>query len=161
MSLVARFLIALFAAASFGCSLDGPTASSSDLTVWCECPSPDGKLIATFYTISGGGAAGSVYDSASVRATDQPLDVNGPALTMSRGRGARLSWVDDRHLRIEFPSGADVHRQEPVITTALGPVAIDFVTYPRDDPRLAGDPSCGPTSPVVAQTVGVAQGGPN
>ena len=161
MLLVARFLLVFVVVPVAGCSFSGAPPEPVDLTVWCECSSPDGKLIASFYTQSGGGAAGWVYDYVGVRSTDVPLDIDAPVMAMVRGQNTRLTWVDSRTLRVEHPSGATVLLSKADIATAFGSVGISYVPHSRDDSRLAGKSCCGPVSSAAAKEEDAAHGGPN
>ncbi len=161
MLLVARFFLVLLVVLVAGCSFSGAPPEAVDLTVWCECSSPDGRLIASFYTQSGGGAAGWVYDYVSVRSADAPLDIDAPVMAMVRGQNTRLTWVDRRTLQVEHPSGATVLSSRPEIVTPFGSVGISYVPHPRDDSRLAGQSGCGPVISSAAKAEDAAHGGPN
>lgn len=68
-----------------------------DRTVVVEQPSPSGAHIATLIQVSGGGAAGYVYEELLLGSRCNPA-----RRIAERLYGAQLTWLDDHDLRVEF-----------------------------------------------------------
>jgi hypothetical protein len=91
-------------------------AACSETIVQHEVPSPDGLLVARYFQVSGGGAAGTVDEYISIDSTDSVLDPfgKGTVLLMSKGGDAELTWVDNRRLKVEIGEWTNVKRQCPL-----------------------------------------------
>lgn len=76
-----------------------------------ECPSPDKQFIATFYAMSGGGAAGWQYQYVNVRRTGATFRDAPWLAQLKNARDLRLSWLDASHLRVEYPDDARLDRR--------------------------------------------------
>ena len=105
MNTVSRFAFLVMSSACiiaiFGCG---------EANVLREVPSPDGSVVARYYYISGGGAAGWIDEYVSVDSAGAPFDPfdGTPVLTMSHAGDAELTWVDNRHLKVEIGEWANV-----------------------------------------------------
>lgn len=73
---------------------------SGSVKKMAECPSPDRKLVAILYNVSGGGAAGYDYYRVRVQGAKQSFDPDGYDFQMVDGWGVILEWTDNRHLTI-------------------------------------------------------------
>lgn len=85
-------LAALLALVICGCS--------GSVKKMVECPSPDRKLVAILYNVSGGGATGYDYYRVRVQGAKQSFDPDGYDFQMVDGWGVILEWTDNRHLTI-------------------------------------------------------------
>lgn len=95
-----------------------------------EATSPDGRYTATFYTVSGGGAAGYVVEYVSLRERGKAFRAHeGKVFEMGHAYEIDLSWKESRHLVVEYPDRADVHRA----ADNLGSVLITYVSKPTVD----------------------------
>lgn len=107
-----------------GCSDQGTFSFGGELA------SPDGSLVATFHALGGGGAAGWVSESVTMRQADTPFDRSeARALWMGRAYEVCLHWESDDHLSISIPSGAIVHEQKASLEIGR-PIAISVVRLP-------------------------------
>jgi len=95
-----------------------------------ELASPDGSLVAAFHALGGGGAAGWLSESVTVRRAEAPFDRSeARALWLGRAYEVCLRWESDDHLSISIPSGAIVHEQRSSLEIGH-PVAISLVRLP-------------------------------
>jgi hypothetical protein len=78
--------------------------------------SPDGKYVASFYGLGGGGAAGWLFEYVSISPADGPSGSEVTVLEMNRGYEACLYWRDARHLVVTFPSSAEVLQAKTTIS---------------------------------------------
>lgn len=110
-----------------------------------ECPSPNGHNVATFFRISGGGAAGFQDEYVSIRSANADFDPErAVVLHLGYGYQVRLTWEGNSLLRVEYPASASL-RSAPVeqLTTDGGTFQIRFSTLPDQsgifiDPTTAG-----------------------
>lgn len=83
-----------------------------DVEIDKEVRSPDGKTIATFYIISGGGAAGYVIIRLKIRPRSQTFkEDDNYVFEMRHGDDLGLKWQGNNHLIVTFEAGADVYRK--------------------------------------------------
>ena len=108
------------------------TACSETRRVF-DCASPNGQLIATFYTIGGGGAAGSLDEYVSVRPSTSKFDENDWVFTLTHGYDVRLSWTGPQSLEIGYPDSA----RTSISPTKRADVAINVVPLPSNGGSLA------------------------
>ena len=80
-----------------------------------EAVSTDGKNVATFYTISGGGAAGYVLTRLNVRPNHQKFkptkESNDFVFELRHGEDFNLQWQGNNSLKVVYEAGADTYRQ--------------------------------------------------
>ena len=69
--------------------------------------------MATFYSVSGGGAAGFVVNRLNVRAAEERFDPDRYALSLNRGYDARLHWLRPDTLVVSYPREARVDSAAP------------------------------------------------
>ena len=108
-------------------------ASCGDsVEVLMECPSPSGDLVASFYRVMGGGAAGWQLFRVEVRRREDQLK-NDAAFEMQHAYGVRLEWSGDGMLTVGYPSSAVSPRHEAQV---LG-VKIEATPYPSEKGTFA------------------------
>lgn len=124
-----RHLVLVFACVLAGCDEGRPIVLQSQ-----EFPSPDGAYTATLEQVDNGlgFGLGALYDEVHLRRRGEPVGAHGEpgryvvfyAESTYQGKGSvRLSWLDSRHLLVEY-----AREQRPGRTTrTLSGVAIDFV----------------------------------
>jgi hypothetical protein len=85
-------------------------------------PSPDGRLIADYYTISGGGGAGWSEDYVRIRRAGQPFRASRWDLSLlssdavfkaSSGKKLMIRWRSNTHLEITYSGHDGVFRSRP------------------------------------------------
>lgn len=87
--------------------------SPPDIYVTKEVASPDGKNVASFYTISGGGAAGYVVNRLKIRPANQAFKADeNYVFDMRHGDDIHLEWRDDDYLILTYPAQADIYRTQ-------------------------------------------------
>ena len=76
------------------------------IEIIAEEKSPNGKLIATSFSCSGGGAAGYFYFNASLRKADEKLDQRdgllGEHKTWKAFADIEVNWIDDKNLGVSY-----------------------------------------------------------
>ena len=92
-----------------------------------ECRSPDGRLVAAAFTLSGGGAAGWLLTRVSVRPAAAALDRADFAAEVRHGGIEALVWTAPRRLGVRFDSGSVVHRFDTARAVDGAPVRLDSV----------------------------------
>lgn len=124
----AKFLVMLLLGTMLLSScLDLGTDSSHDTEIDKEILSPDGKKVATFYIISGGGAAGFVNTRLQIRDKNKPFKENDSyVFDMSHADEHDFKWKDNRHLIVMYPSDASVSRSLP----SQAGIKISYVAKP-------------------------------
>ena len=76
-------------------------------------PAPGGDRVAQLYTVSGGGAAGYVYDVPEVRpASAPPMQDGHQAFVFAYADSVDVRWVGDRRLVVTYPAGTTVSLQK-------------------------------------------------
>ena len=86
-------------------------SSCAHVKVSQEVPSPSGRQVARFYGIASGGAAGSLVLRVDVRDRDQRFRADDEyVFEMRHEYEVRLTWTDDHHLIVDYPSDAVVYR---------------------------------------------------
>ena len=83
-------------------------AACRDVQPLVACQSPDGRHVATFYSVMGGGAAGYAYGRLNLRAASEDFDADDYVLELKSGHDARLRWQGADSLLVEYPRGARV-----------------------------------------------------
>jgi hypothetical protein len=73
-----------------------------------SCPSPDGAVVAIFYRVFGGGAAGWQREGVTIQPSGQPLDPDESVLDLHSGFDVRMTWHDPDRLLVEYPNSARV-----------------------------------------------------
>jgi hypothetical protein len=116
------------------------SACGSQVNIDFECPSPDGSLIATFYTESGGGAAGWIAGRVNLRRKDEPFSPKKFVFQMSHGYQARIDWSKANTLSIGYPFGADVSREASDFDPRL---SIELKPYPSEDESFIDQSAAG------------------
>ena len=101
MGLVLCLLLPLIGCVDFG---GGPDTDTVDILG--EEKSPNGKLIATSFSCSGGGAAGYFYFNASLRKAGEKLDQRdgllGKHKTWKAFTDIEVRWIDDENLEVSY-----------------------------------------------------------
>ena len=86
-----------------------------DVYVGREAVSPDKTRVATFYTISGGGAAGYVLTRLQIRPQSQKFsadkNTNDFVFELRHGSDLDLQWQGNKRLKVVYESGADTYLQ--------------------------------------------------
>ena len=86
-----------------GCS---SCKNSDDVKVLSEKASPNGQLIASSFSCSGGGAAGYFYFNANLRRAEEELDhrncLLGKHKTWKAFDNIEVRWIDDSNLEISY-----------------------------------------------------------
>jgi hypothetical protein len=103
-----------------------------------QYPSPDGKYIASFYAIGGGGAAGSLFEYVSIRRPESPLDNGTTVLQMSYASDVCLQWVDSRHLVVKYPSDAQAVSTKDTVNLD-DEIHVSFQPEPSSDGEFLRD----------------------
>ena len=123
-----------------------PIVLGENVEVIAECHSPDGSVVAVFYTIGGGGAAGYLDEFVSVYAATDSLRPRDSVFGMNHGYEACLHWLEPSHLQIIYPEGVTVHWSKEAITLEpSGVVQLSYATAPADDGVFV-EPKCQPCS---------------
>jgi hypothetical protein len=95
-----------------------------------EVSSPDGGLIATFYGLAGGGAAGWASEFVTLRQARTPFDQSQTrALWMGRTYEVCIHWDSNDQLTILIPAGAIIHEQNSPLTVGR-PIVVSVVELP-------------------------------
>jgi len=106
------------------------SCSSDEITIEKESTSAAGSYTATFYVISGGGAAGWVVMRVNLRSKGETFRPNkGDIFEMRHAYELDLKWQDDRHLTVEYPNVAQIYRQNHEV----GPISISYIARPTVD----------------------------
>lgn len=99
--------------------------SPPDIDINQEIESPDGRYVATFYTISGGGAAGYVVERLKIMPRSQVFKADEDyVFEMRHAYKLDLEWRDDDFLIVTYPTDADVHRK----LTSKGNIKISYAS---------------------------------
>ena len=85
----------------FGCGF-----GADETKVLFSCASPDGKLVANFVRISGGGAAG--YQKLYVNILESQFNAESQVFEMAHTYDLRLRWITNSHLEIGYPAQASI-----------------------------------------------------
>jgi hypothetical protein len=104
---------------SAGCLL---ACGSAEPRIVFECTSPSGNSVASFYSLSSGGAAGWAVLRISVRPGNHALDRDGHIFQMRHGYDAQVEWFSETDLVIRYPDTAEVDLTEP----SAGPVSVRY-----------------------------------
>jgi hypothetical protein len=106
--------------------------SSCDLTATVKVSekSPDGALIADWYTLSGGGAAGASSDEVSLRRSSEPFRLKRDSVfgAVDSDDQIGLKWLSNRELEIVYPAGASLMNRP---STTWQDVTIRYREVPR------------------------------
>ena len=92
---------------SIGCiDFSGGGPGTDKIEIIAEEKSPNGKLIATSFSCSGGGAAGYFYFNASLRKAGEKLDQRdgllGKHKTWKAFANIEVKWIDDENLEVSY-----------------------------------------------------------
>jgi hypothetical protein len=128
-----RNLIVAFLLSAAGCS------GSEELYPGGELPSPDGQLVASFFALGGGGAAGWLFEYVSIRPSSEPPDagLREVVLQMNYGYEVCLNWRSNQHLEVSVPEGAGIHQQKTSLTLSR-PITVSFFTVPAASGSIEG-----------------------
>ena len=90
-----------------GCvDFSGGGPDTDKIEIISEAKSPNGKLIATSFSCSGGGAAGYFYFNASLRKAGEKLDQRAGLLGKNKTWKAfgniEVKWIDDENLEVSY-----------------------------------------------------------
>ena len=98
-------------------------------------PSPDGTLVASFYGLGGGGAAGWAYQYVSIQPVDEPFAFEPSALQLSHGYEVCLHWSGPHKLTVTYRKDAEVHiRRDHVLLNQA--VAVTYKVSPSSYGKL-------------------------
>lgn len=82
--------------------------------------SPDGKLVADWYQLGGGGAAGWSIDRIRLRRAGDPSNLRWPSAMLRdysvgiiSGDRLNIRWTSNNELRVDYPTLSTVTRCEP------------------------------------------------
>ena len=88
-----------------GC-IDFSGGGSGTVEIIGEEKSPNGRIIATSFSCSGGGAAGYFYFNASLRKASEKLDQRdgllGKYKTWKAFANIEVKWIDDENLEVSY-----------------------------------------------------------
>ena len=88
-----------------GC-IDFSGGGSGTVEIIGEEKSPNGRIIATSFSCSGGGAAGYFYFNASLRKAGEKLDPRdgllGKHKTWNAFSDIKVKWIDDTNLEVSY-----------------------------------------------------------
>ena len=86
-----------------------------DVFIGPEAVSPNGKKVATFYTISGGGAAGYVLTRLNLRPQNRKFSATKESddfvFELRHGLDPSLQWQGNNRLKVVYEAGADTYRK--------------------------------------------------
>ena len=89
-----------------GCIDFGGGPDTDKIEIIGEEKSPNGKVIATSFSCSGGGAAGYFYFNANLRKAGEKLDQRdgllGKHKTWKAFTDIELKWIDDKNLEVSY-----------------------------------------------------------
>ena len=85
-----------------------------------SCPSPDGRLVATYFALFGGGAAGWVIERIAIHPNGEVLDPDRFVFAMRHGVDVRLHWKAPDVLLIEYPDKTDIETKRTTYTVRQG-----------------------------------------
>jgi hypothetical protein len=118
-------------------------ACSCSLKEWvfpgAHLPSPDGKLVASFYALGGGGAAGYMFEYVDVHTVGEAQRHWIQALELSGVTEVRLHWRTVRELEITYPSDPLVTVQRSRAELSInGGIKIRISSAPGRSGRFLG-----------------------
>jgi hypothetical protein len=91
----------------------GSNKADEDVNILSTSMSPDKEYIATFYNVSGGGAAGYAYMLVNLRRNDKPFNPKeGVIFQMTGVYQISLRWDDNEHLTVRHSKPAAIYLQE-------------------------------------------------
>jgi hypothetical protein len=106
------------------------------MDVMFECPSPSGRLVATFYRISSGQRPGDQLLSINIRPAGSSFDSAMASFSFRHGYDAIMRWRGEHDLHIIYPAGSEIRHQEPVVFgtsqtfSASEPIRLDYEARP-------------------------------
>jgi hypothetical protein len=101
-------LILLALDLSNACTLNN---GHEDVVTVTTAGSPNNEHVATVYNVSGGGAAGYVYNCVNLRKREEPFESKtGIVFTASGTRRITAVWQDDEHLIIRHSKSAGIYK---------------------------------------------------
>lgn len=115
MSQINRYALALSLLLFLNGSIVNSCTSKSagdEVNILTSSASPDNEYVATFYNVSGGGAAGYVYMLVNLRRRSEPFDPKeGIIVQMTRSYEVNLKWDDNEHLTVGHSKEATMYLQ--------------------------------------------------
>jgi hypothetical protein len=94
--------------------IGGPIAACrimSDVYPMGAVPSPNRSLVAGWYQVSGGGAAGWSEDRVRIRRADEPFKTDSDCVFLGVSADKlNLRWVSDNQLEIAYPPNTNVFK---------------------------------------------------
>jgi hypothetical protein len=154
-------VLVLFSCAvlTLSCGGERGRRPQGERTVCFECPSPDGRRVAAFYTESGGGAAGWAYEHVEVRSPDDAAP--SVVLTLKNADRVLITWRDTNRVRIRYPDSARVDHWQSWFgrmangLVELSPLASEAGSVAGEDGGCDPGPSRNPAAePSVAGDAG-------
>ena len=111
-AMILAFIIIFGITANKACSMDNhPVEEDVDILLIANSPNTD--YIVTVYTISGGGAAGYVYERVSIRKKEDRFDKNkGMIFQGAKIKNLSVEWKGDRLLQVKYTKAGDIFTQE-------------------------------------------------
>lgn len=106
--------IAIFTILSFRSYTHLKDSENSHYTqkIYQSCYSPDQKMIATFYELSGGGAAGWVSQRVSLRPKEIPFsEAEDIIFQIRHGSQVTMIWENEKVLKIEYPEESEIDKK--------------------------------------------------
>jgi hypothetical protein len=131
-----QLLITIIAALLMvGCiDFSGGEPDTDKIEIIGEEKSPNGKLIATGFSCSGGGAAGYFYFNASLRKAGEKLDQRdgllGKHKTWKAFTDIEVKWIDDKNLEVSHKqyNSPDYKENNAVKVESKHGIKIHYVT---------------------------------
>jgi hypothetical protein len=87
--------------------------SKEEVKIITTAISPNKEYVATVYVVSGGGAAGYVYNVVNLRKQGERFDPRkGVIFSATRARDVGLSWEDNEHLTVRYSKAEGIYAQD-------------------------------------------------
>ena len=87
------------------------TVACDEVRIKTTSQSPDDKYLASFYSMSGGGAAGWVVLRVNLRRTNDVFYTSDYVFEMNHGYQCELTWKGNAHLIVTYPAEANLKKQ--------------------------------------------------
>jgi len=102
------------------------TVACDEVRIESTSRSPDDKYLASFYSMSGGGAAGWVALRVNLRRTGDAFYTSDYVFEMNHGYQCELNWKGNAQLLVTYPAEAGVRKQD----SQWNEVTISYETKP-------------------------------
>jgi hypothetical protein len=126
--------LAVLVGAQSACLGENNGSSRNEVRVMSESASPDGKFVARYFVLSGGGAAGYVIDFVNIQPAGEAFNNNVNVVFQATGtRVLKLDWAEPR-LKITYEKGGNILQPSP---DQMKNMPIDFIQSPETRDRNA------------------------